>query len=278
MRSHGRTPREPWEYGEAALANYKRYAWVRENLLDYIYDVAIESHKTGIPLMRSMPVAYPRETSLASTADEYMFGSQLLVAPVIDESDVRTISFPPGTWTSLWDGRGTSGPTRIRGTVALGTIPVYLKEGAVLPVRLSKDLQFGASMTGGRVSALVVTPPREKGETSLANARNEPGRVSLLPSPNGFAVTLTNLPKMLHLLVCGASVREVKSDGEVLPKLAETAFGSGRAGWRAEPATLQVAVRLPPLKAPSLPSARIIELRLIAPAQVGSPKIGRAHV
>lgn len=237
--------------------------------LDYTYDAAIKSHKTGIPLMRAMPVAYPYETALASIADEYMFGSQLLVAPVVDERDLRTISFPPGAWTSLWDGRVTTGPVKTQVPVALDTIPVYLKEGAVLLVRLNKDLQFGASMTGGRVSAVVVTPPREKGETSLANARTEPGRVSLLPRPNGLTVTLTNLPETLHLLVCGASVREVKADGEVLPKLPEAAFDSGLAGWRADPAALRVAVRLPPLKAQSAPSARIMELRLgIAPVSL----------
>ncbi len=93
MRCHGRTPREPWNYGDAAVANYKYYAWVRENLLEYIYNSAVDSHKAGIPLIRSLAVAYPDESLLATVSDEYMFGSDLLVAPVMDENNSRTIRF-----------------------------------------------------------------------------------------------------------------------------------------------------------------------------------------
>ncbi len=260
MRSHGRTPREPWEYGDAALANYKRYAWVRENLLDYIYNAAIISHKTGLPLMRSMAVAYPHEPSLAGAGDQYLFGDEMLVAPIITEIDSRTISFPAGRWTSLWDGRTITGPDKIQVPASRDEIPVYLKEGAIVPVRLNKDLQWGESMTGGGVSALVVTTPRQEREVSLANTQNEPAGITILPTLDGFVVTLTNLPEMQHLLVYDAGVAGVNVDGEILPKLEETAFNSGLTGWFTNAAGREARLRLPPIKAP-ISSARRIELR-----------------
>ena len=78
MRSHGRVPKEPWEYGDKAVANYKYYAWVRENLLDYIYHSVIESHLSGIPMVRAMAVAFPEELSVVNIPDQYMFGKDLM--------------------------------------------------------------------------------------------------------------------------------------------------------------------------------------------------------
>ena len=113
MRPHGKAPRDPWYFGEAAESNYKFHAWLRENLLDYIYGSAVIAHQTGIPIMRSMAIAFPGEHKLAVVGDQYMFGPDLLVAPVIDESESRTIQFPSGRWTSLWDG-STVGTTQSR--------------------------------------------------------------------------------------------------------------------------------------------------------------------
>jgi hypothetical protein len=167
MRCHGRTPREPWNFGDAAVTNYSHYAWVRENLLDYIYDNAILSHETGLPIMRSMAVAFPKEGNLSGAGDQYMFGTDLLVAPVVTAANEREIGFPRGSWTSLWDGERVTGPVSEHRAVALDQIPVYLKPGAIVPVSLNPGFQFGQSMTHGRVKAVIVTPPAAKAQFNL---------------------------------------------------------------------------------------------------------------
>lgn len=133
MRSHGRTPREPWYFGPDAVKTYTRYARIREKLVDYIYDSARRAHKTGMPLMRSMAVAFPGEPSLADVDDQYMFGPDLLVAPVVTEDNWRTIRFPSGKWTSLWDGSTIAGPATVKIEVPLDSIPVYVRPGASSP-------------------------------------------------------------------------------------------------------------------------------------------------
>lgn len=209
MRNHGRTPREPWEYGDAAVANYKFYAWVRENLLDYIYDAAKSAHQTGLPIMRSMAVAYPNNPSLASVGDEYLFGPDLLVAPIVSENNSRSVVLPPGKWTSLWDGSVVTGNIEV--TAPLDSIPVYLREGAVIPVDLSTNLQFGQSITHGRVHALMISAPAKQFHLENAEASD--------------------------LLVYGAEMITVKIDGSVLPPR-ETIAQGGR-----------VIVHLPPVLA-----------------------------
>ncbi len=246
MRPHGTAPRDPWYFGEAAVTNYKFLAWTRENILNYTYNAAAIAHETGIPIMRSMAVSFPDELPLAAIADQYMFGPDLLVAPVVSEGNSRTILFPAGVWTSLWNGKTVSGPAKHKISAPLDTIPVYLKSGAVMPVQLNRELRFGASMTGGRVSALVVTPPNANETRSLLNEWGETARVTVQSVPGGSVWTLKKLPETSYLLVYGTTTASaVKVDGKVLPKLTTTEFGSMPMGWEADPADNRLVIRLP---------------------------------
>jgi alpha-glucosidase (family GH31 glycosyl hydrolase) len=245
MRPHGTAPREPWYYGEAAVASYKFDAWVRESLLNYIYNAAVVAHESGIPIMRSMAVAFPDEQRLAAVRDQYLFGPDLLVAPVVTEDTIRTISFPSGVWTSLWNGKTISGPAELKINVPLAEIPVYLKPGAVVPVQLSRELQFGQSMTGDRVSALVVTPSNKNETVSLLNAQDEAAKVTLQCKGNGQGWILDNLTETNYLLVYGtADASRVKVDGKLLTKLTATKFNSMPTGWKADPSGNRLIIRL----------------------------------
>ena len=246
MRPHGVAPREPWHYGEAAVRNYKFLAWTRENILNYIYNAAVIAHKTGIPIMRCMAVAFPEEGRLAAVWDQYMFGPDLLVAPIINEDNFRTIQFPSGVWTSLWDGKTVSGPVRCRASAPLDTIPVYLKPGAVVPVQLSPALKFGESMSSHRVGALVVTPRNGRETVGLLNARGEAAKVTTQSKTNGFGWVLENLPEISYLLVYGlATASAVRVNGKVWTKLTAAGFSSVSAGWQADLAGNRLVIRLP---------------------------------
>lgn len=130
MRMHGTEPREPWEYGDEALRLYRQYVGVREQLVDYLQKQAAESHRTGLPMMRSMLLAFPDQPKLATIDDQYMLGTDLLVAPVLDEGDSRRVTFPAGNWTNLWtQQRIKGGQTRLV-EAPPGQIPVYVRGGA----------------------------------------------------------------------------------------------------------------------------------------------------
>ena len=246
MRPHGTAPRDPWYFSEDAVKNYKFLAWTRENLLNYNYNSAAIAHETGISMMRSMPVSFPDEEQLAAVGDQYMFGPDLLVAPVVNEDTFRTISFPSGVWTSLWDGKTVSGPAQLKVSAPLDTIPVYLKPGAVVPVQLNEELQFGKSMTSSRVDALVVTCPNGDDSVSLLNARGEAAKVTVQPKAGGFIWTLENLPETGYLLVYGVTAASaVRVNGEDLPKVTTAGLGSMPIGWESDLAGNRLVISLP---------------------------------
>ena len=268
MRWHGKAERDPWHYGDAAVANYKFCAWARENLLDYIYGSAVATHQTGVSIIRAMPVAFPHEKALASVRDQYMFGEDLLIAPVVDEHNSRMVLLPPGRWTSLWDGKTVSGPARLELTVPLDVIPAYLRQGAVVPVQLNRDLQFGRSMTPGRVNALIVTRPRANATVSRVNPRSEAAKVTVQATALGSAWTLENLAETNYLLVYGSNAAAaVRVDGENLPKLANVQTNPA-AGWNADHAGNRLAIHLP---AAQPGKARKIEVDFAA-AEVSTKK------
>ncbi|HEV2327603.1 MAG TPA: TIM-barrel domain-containing protein [Verrucomicrobiae bacterium] len=255
MRCHGRTPREPWDYGDAAVANYKFCAWVRENLLDYIYNAAVDANETGVPIMRSLAMAYPADLSAATNDAEYMFGRDLLIAPVVTENNNKTIAFPPGIWTDLWTGRTVQGPAIFTRNVPLDTIPIYLNSGAIIPVSLNRDLQFGLSMTGGSLKALIVTPPDTEAEASFQYDAKplspEPARqisgaaVKLRAMTNGFTVTL-NQTETDYLLVYGAKlVKSVTVNGKRISEVTGPVTGSSEPGWKHDSTQNRVIIQLP---------------------------------
>ncbi len=188
MRVHGTDPREPWEYRPAAVAIYKKWAWIRENLLDYIYSCAINSHLTGEPMMKAMPLVYPHEPAVRHAAEQYMFGDDLLVAPIIGEGNAREIVFPSGHWTCLWTGETFAGPGSRVIEIALDQIAVYVRSGAAIPLRMHPSLQWGASMTDECKHVLLVTLPVQEENRIIWLDANRWTKVRLVPSADSYTV------------------------------------------------------------------------------------------
>ena len=161
MRFHGTEPREPWEYDAFTVKVYRYYAWLRENLRPYIVSVAAEAHKLGIPMMRPLAMMYPEDQEATKVWDEYLFGEDLLVAPVSDETEEREIYFPEGRWISLWNlNDEISGPVQRSVEVPIDKIPVYVREGSFLPLRLNESLKLGESMSESETEMILAVVPQ----------------------------------------------------------------------------------------------------------------------
>lgn len=244
MRSHGRVPKEPWEYGDEAVANYKKYAWVRENLLDYIYHSATTSHQSGIPMVRAMAMAFPGQSAVKCVSDQYMFGKDLMVCPVITDQNRRTISFPSGRWISLWDGSVCDGPDRTELEVPVDLIPVYMREGAIIPVRLNAAFRFGESMTHEQVKAFVLTLPKDK-EHEVCFKEDQGVQVLVKRESDSFFVSLDNALDYMYLIVYEKGVMDICLDGKSLPQLKEKELESLPPGWYQDMEMNRVVIRLP---------------------------------
>ncbi|GAT72297.1 glycosyl hydrolase family 31 domain-containing protein [Microbacterium sp. HM58-2] len=132
------TDKRPWLYGEQATAINRSYLQLRQRLMPYIYTLAAESHRTGIPMMRSIALEYPGDPGAYSVEanNEFLLGEDYLVAPVFTDSDVRNgIYLPAGdTWVDYWSGELHKGGTVLNGYAApLEKLPIFVRAGAVVP-------------------------------------------------------------------------------------------------------------------------------------------------
>ena len=202
MRCHGTTPCEPWYYSKRAVHIYKKFAWIKENFLDYVYSTAVEASKNGFPLMRSLALVYPQNEHVQKLDLEYMYGPDLLVAPVVSTKDTLGVVFPEGNWTHLWHGDVINGPGINRVRVSIDEIPVFLREGALIPVHLSGNLVWGESMSRSRVGALIVTPPKKEMYAKRWSNPTSYTEYTSKPTETGFVVWI-NCQYSEYILIYG---------------------------------------------------------------------------
>jgi len=157
FRSHGRTwhLRLPWgwstgEYGPiennqnvdpSELNNAevepicRKYLELRYRLLPYNYTLAREACDTGLPMMRALWLHYPGDTELVKLGSEYLWGRDLLVAPVVEKgAKSRRVYLPAGNWYDWWTGEKLAGQSWSERPVDLATLPLYVRAGAIIPL------------------------------------------------------------------------------------------------------------------------------------------------
>lgn len=141
VRSHGEPPREPWLFSEEFLKGYRNADNMRYELMPYIYAQAKESSENGWPMMRALFVEYPEDAGAWLVDNQYMFGSDLLVAPLFEEVNERDVYLPAGTWIDYQTKKVYEGGWH---KIKAGDIPivVLVKNGAVIPhIKLAQSTQ-----------------------------------------------------------------------------------------------------------------------------------------
>ena len=113
----------------------RTYLETRYRLLPYLYSAAWQTHTTGLPLIRSLGLAYPHDAKAWATVDTYLFGSSLLVAPVYRKgATIRSVYLPEGSWYDFWTHERLTGSAEHTVAVDLRTMPVFVPAGSILPV------------------------------------------------------------------------------------------------------------------------------------------------
>jgi alpha-glucosidase len=130
----GTADQEPWVNGPEHETIRKRYIELRYRLLPYIYTATEEMSRTGLPLMRPIFLEYPQAVNLYDEDNEYLFGRDLLVSPVLTEMiDEHEVHLPPGEWYDYWDGSKHDAAEKIKSHLELDQMPLYVRAGAILP-------------------------------------------------------------------------------------------------------------------------------------------------
>lgn len=233
MRAHGSSPRDPWAYDDngAAVARFQKYYWVRESIIDYIYGAAIKAALENIGMTQPMAVAFPEQGRLAQNGTQYMFCGDLLVCPVTEEgaSSLET-DFPDGRWVSLWNGHAIEGGKTLTVDADLDTIPVYIAEGAAIPLTLGKTLKLGdAAEENDKIDTLLITPSSSKTVKKYYTAKdNTKTFVSDKLSDNRYCIQSEALCDKNIVLIYGVTANEVKVGDTVLSELSEYPDSSAR--------------------------------------------------
>jgi alpha-D-xyloside xylohydrolase len=129
-------PNEIWSYGEEAYGIMASYIALRERLKPYVLSVMREAHETGVTPIRPYLVEFPEDPKSWTVDDAYLFGHDLLVAPVL-EAGARSwdVYLPKGaTWRDAWTGEEHEGGQTVTVPAPLDRIPLFLRDGAVLPI------------------------------------------------------------------------------------------------------------------------------------------------
>jgi alpha-D-xyloside xylohydrolase len=128
---------EVWSFGGPAYRILREYMMLRERLRPYIMEQMALASKTGIPPMRPLFVDFPSDPVCYEVEDEYLFGSDLLVAPVLDaDMSERTVYLPAsGVWRNAWTDQMYAGGQWITVEAPLERIPLFLRGDASLPIR-----------------------------------------------------------------------------------------------------------------------------------------------
>ena len=132
---------EPWGFGNRMEAINRESIKLRYRLLPYIYTAFWEASQTGQPIMKPLMLEYPDDWLAVGTNDEYLFGNDLLVAPIVkDYDESRSVYLPKGTWIDYWTDRRYVGPTTIQVSAPLDKLPLFVRGGTVLPSQ--QDMQY----------------------------------------------------------------------------------------------------------------------------------------
>ncbi|WP_374043264.1 TIM-barrel domain-containing protein [uncultured Dysgonomonas sp.] len=131
-RAHGAPPKEPWLYNDNFVKAFRESAEMKYKLMPYIYAQAKLCTEKGLPMVRALFVEYPDDPGAWLIEDQYLFGSDILVAPMMEAGTERNVYLPKGNWIDY-----QSGKTYQQGwnVIEAGKIPaiILVREGAVIP-------------------------------------------------------------------------------------------------------------------------------------------------
>lgn len=138
FRNHcamGHVSQEPWAFGPKVERLVRRLIETRYSLTRYIEGLFVEHQETGAPLMRPMAYHYGRDEVASAIDDQFLFGRELLVAPILERGKrERVVYFPKGVFESFDGTIVVEGPCHKTIPLSLGTVPAFVRHGAILPL------------------------------------------------------------------------------------------------------------------------------------------------
>ena len=162
-RAHGAPPTEPWLYDSKRVQDvFRKSAEMKYRLMPYVYAQAKECTEKGLPMLRALFVEFPDDPGAWKVDDEYLFGSQILVAPLLESGMTgRTVYLPEGKWIYYQTEKVYEGGWH---RIEAGSLPIIMlvRDGSVLPHL--KLAQSTAEMDWSKMSLKVYSADKKQAE------------------------------------------------------------------------------------------------------------------
>ena len=249
--------RLPWQYGaaQAATADFLR---LREALVPYTYSLGWQATRTGAPITRPVYLDYPEQDAAYTRPGEYLYGPDVLVAPVTTPGATATqhVWFPPGRWVDYFTGATYRGPADVTLQVPLDRMPVFVRAGGIVPEEagqssvdaagagpltlkvfsggsgrftLYNDAGEGLGYASGQYAQTPLSYAESGGASKLVVAADR-GRYPGQPAARAYAVDLADV----------TAPTAVSVDDRALPRVGP---GGSAPGWWYDAATQTLHVR-----------------------------------
>ena len=287
--------RLPWQYPEPVQSDTEAFLRLRQELVPYTYTLADQAHDTGLPMARPLYLDDPDQPAAYTNPTEYLFGPDVLVAPVTTPGNVAetTVWFPPGRWIDFFTGASFNGPTTATIAEPLDRMPVFVKAGGIVPEQPSTvrststsrsltvkvyagaagsftvygDAGTGLGYTKGQSTETTITTSTGTlaGHGSTAG-RTPVVRATILPTRGRYPGQPKTIDYKLDLVDVSQPSR-VALNGK---DMAEQANGASKVGWSYDASTDTVIVDVGPISGSRVESVAAVNASSVSQSE---PKV-----
>jgi len=204
----GHGDRALWNRSAEELQIIRQYTWLHQELIPYMYHYVVEAHRGGSVLQQPIEGKY-----------HYLFGESLLIAPIYKDDLKNEVQLPPGKWRYWFDDRSTvQGETTFDQTFPLDEYPVFIKEGAIIPMKIERDYtHLGDSSSQAYITYLIY--PDISNQFSIYDTETQvETKLSMERTDTAISLQFSG-KKLPHILRIHLEQRpnQVLLDGQVLP-------------------------------------------------------------
>ncbi|MCB0748739.1 MAG: hypothetical protein KDC90_14860, partial [Ignavibacteriae bacterium] len=183
---------QPWLFDENAVQVYRYFASLHHELVPYLYSYNILAHLTRTPIIRSIGSrGAPPDTNSWVGDWKYLLGDNFFVAPIYQESNSRTITFPAGSWINYWNESDIhEGGTTAALNYPIEQYPIFIRSGAIIPMNVNNSFTAHGSDSSKKYLTLLIYP---NGTSSYEYYTDESTStlIKCVESANGFTISFS---------------------------------------------------------------------------------------
>jgi alpha-D-xyloside xylohydrolase len=214
LRAHGKQPREPWTYDQDVSAIARRYLKLRYRLLPYIYSQAVKATRTGLPLVKPLVLEYQDDPNTYHLDLQYLFGDDLLVAPVFSRDGRARVYLPAGQWVDYWTKELETGGQWVEVNAPLEIIPLWVRAGAIIPMGPEQD--YVGQKPLDPLTLELYYPAAGENETPILDEDAPQITAKYAARPEYLDMSLSPVPGEVEVVVYGLEIARADCQGTSL--------------------------------------------------------------